>query len=198
MSKSKTQFESHPIAMVPQWLDVLGNSWIASFSLYRYTPQAVEDERERFKVPLRDVNPDWLESQLAALPPDRELAMDSVLRLGRREMHIPMVDFAADVLRQSEVISWTGQHLGLNLRLFDSGRSFHAYGTVPISRDRWIRLMGLLLLANLPDRAPLVDTRWIGHRLLAGYASLRWSRNSPRYLATPTSLSRELRPARAA
>lgn len=183
-------FAAHPVSMVPQWLDALGGGeWIASFSRYRYVPQTVEDRRERFRVPLRHVTPNWLEAQLATLPSGSELALDSVLRSGRREMHIPMVDFAADALRQVEVVAWAADHLQLSLQLFASGRSYHAYGTQPISRSKWIRLMGLLLLANLPDQPPLVDARWIGHRLLAGYASLRWSRNSPHYLSVPSAFA---------
>lgn len=180
--------ESHPISLVPQWLEAIGEGWSASFSRYRYTPQTVEDERERFKVPLHEVTTSWLERQLEGLSPDYELAMDSVLTSGRRERHIPMVDFAAKVAQQDDVISWVSQRLGVAVRLFDSGRSFHAYGTEPVSRRRWVQLMGILLLANMPDEPPLVDSRWVGHRLLAGYASLRWSQNSPRYLATPTSV----------
>ena len=180
--------DSHPISLVPEWLEAVGEGWYASFSRYRYSPQTVEDERERFKVPLRDVTKSWLERQLEGLPSDYELAMDSVLTSGRRERHIPMVDFAAKVAQQNDVILWVSQHLGLTVRLFDSGRSFHAYGTEPVSRRQWVRLMGLLLLANMPDDPPLVDSRWVGHRLLAGYASLRWSQNSPRYLSTPTAV----------
>jgi hypothetical protein len=35
--------------------------------------------------------------------------------------------------------------------------------------------MGRLLLLNLPEKPCLVDTRWVGHRLIGGYAALRWS-----------------------
>ena len=186
---SHVDFDSHPVSMVPGWLGTLGDGWTASFSRYMYTPQTVSDERERFAIPLRDVTPKWLEHQLACLPAGVELAMDSVLVCGRRTRHVPMVDFAAMPDQFSDVNSWATTHLGLSLRLFESGRSFHAYGSKPISEKRWVQFMGLLLLANLPGNAPLIDARWIGHRLLAGYSSLRWSRNSNRYLATPTSLA---------
>jgi hypothetical protein len=191
---SKPDFNSHPISMVPGWLAELGDDWAASFSRYMYSPQTIADDRERFTIPLKEVTPAWLERQLADLPAGVELAMDSTLLCGRRVRHIPMVDFSAGSEQLPDVISWTAKHLGLTLRLFESGRSYHAYGSKPISEKRWVQLMGLLLLANFPDRAPLVDARWIGHRLLAGYASLRWSKNSDQYLATPTLVASTLPP----
>jgi hypothetical protein len=41
------------------------------------------------------------------------------------------------------------------------------------------------LLQNPPLEAEVVDTRWVAHRLLAGYGTLRWTANQPRYLKEP-------------
>ncbi len=112
--------------------------------------------------------------------------MHSTLTQGRRIKHVPMIDFAVKPGMAAEVITWTDHHLGIDLQLFDSGRSFHGYGIRPISETQWVRLMGLLLLGNAPNREPVVDARWIGHRLLAGYSSLRWSNNSTHYTRWPT------------
>jgi hypothetical protein len=179
------QLDSHPIAMVPCWVNALGGDWLATFSRYCYMPQTVGEIRQRFRVPLVEVTEGWFEKQLEDLPGGYELAMDSTLCWGARRRHVPMVDFAAQVMGRGEILDWANKHLGLCLTLFDSGRSYHAYGTEPITSRHWIRLMGLLLLANLPDRPPIVDSRWIGHRLLAGYASLRWTRNTDHYLSVP-------------
>ncbi|MDZ7865648.1 hypothetical protein [Acidovorax sp.] len=182
-------YASHPVNLVPQWVNALGDGeWIASFSCYKYVPQTIVDKRERFKIPIARITPQWLEAKIAELPADSELALDSVLRFGRHEMHIPMVDFAADLCRRKEVIAWVAENLNFELQLFSSGRSYHAYGIKPVSRKKWVHLMGLLLLANMPDKPALIDTRWVGHRLLAGYSSLRWSLNSSHYLSIPTSL----------
>jgi hypothetical protein len=52
--------------------------------------------------------------------------------------------------------------------VLESGRSYHLYGYEPVDELAWLRFMGRCILAN-----PLTDTRYIGHRLIAGYAVLR-------------------------
>ena len=66
-------------------------------------------------------------------------------------------------------------------RFSNSGRSFHAYSLRLISPKEWREFMGRLLLLNLPGRSSFIDSRWVGHRLVAGYASLRWTANSEQY-----------------
>ncbi len=178
--------ETHPICMVPYWLQSLDERWLVSLSRYRYIPQRIEDRRELITVSLGELTPSWLETQLASLPEEHELALHSVFNKNKSEIHIPMVDFATKDIQQSEIFNWASDQLGITLKIFDSGRALHGYGIEPISRDKWIRFMGLLLLANLPNQQPLTDARWIGHRLLAGYSALRWSKNSSFSLKTPT------------
>ena len=74
----------------------------------------------------------------------------------------------------------------MEFAIFDSGRSFHAYGNRLLSTEEWIQFMGSLLLLNEPGKNKLIDTRWIGHRLMAGYSSLRWSCNTRWYKRFPT------------
>lgn len=181
----------HPISLVPEWHSTVGDEWDAHFSRYRYVPQSIDDYRTPIQVPLAQLNALWLRDQLDCLGPGEELAMHSTLTQGRRIRHIPMVDFAVRPEKVTEVIIWASHHLGIELQFFDSGRSFHAYGTRPISKTQWMRLMGLLLLGNAPNREPVVDSRWVGHRLLAGYSSLRWSKNTAHYLRWPTLASSE-------
>lgn len=71
---------------------------------------------------------------------------------------------------------------------YESGRSFHGYGTTLISNEEWIQLMGRLLLVNQPQQHPIVDSRWIGHRLIAGYSALRWTKNTDDYIQVPKLL----------
>lgn len=49
--------------------------------------------------------------------------------------------------------------------------------------------MGHLLLINPRNGAEVVDTRWVGHRLIGGFGSLRWSNNSGQYLGLPTRVA---------
>lgn len=48
--------------------------------------------------------------------------------------------------------------------------------------------MGKLFLATQVGVPPTVDPRWVGHRLIAGYAALRWTKNTPHYVDTPKKL----------
>jgi hypothetical protein len=178
----------HPIILASSWRTALGDGWTAHFSRYVYRPQSVEDERKYINVPLEAVTEEWLDDQLARLSPGEEISIHSKLTKGRMIRHIPMIDFAIATGAHEQVISWAREHLHMKLHVFDSGRSFHAYGVRPVTTAEWIRLMGLLLLGNLPDKAPVVDSRWIGHRLLAGYSALRWSKNTAQYVGWPTLL----------
>jgi hypothetical protein len=185
-------FETHPICMVPHWLNSLGSEWLVSLSVYKYIPQQIGEQRELITIKLDELTPSWLESQLLSLPEERELALHSVFKNGNNEIHIPMVDFATNNIQQDEIFHWASERLGITLKLFDSGRALHGYGIEPISQDKWVRFMGLLLLANIPHQQPLTDTRWIGHRLLAGYSALRWSKNSSFSLKMPTLITTDI------
>ncbi|MBY4731531.1 hypothetical protein K6V90_13420 [Cupriavidus pauculus] len=185
---SLVDFRTHPVSLVPIWQAKMGINCVATLSRYRYIPQDVSDQREVLSVKLSELTASWLNEQLNILSDDTDLALHSVIRDGRRKLHIPMVDFAAGNLAADKVVSWASDYLGISLKIFDSGRSLHGYGLEPISIDKWYKFMGLLLLANKPAEPPLVDSRWIGHRLLAGYSALRWSANSGHYLKMPTLL----------
>ncbi len=178
----------HPISLIQHWLRSVDGEWLATLSRYQYLPQKIEDKREIVTVKLGHLTASWLDEQLNSLPEGYELAFHSVLRLGRRELHIPMVDFSIASIEPQLVVAWASQYLGITLQLFDSGRSFHGYGQETISKSKWVKLMGLLLLSNSPNKPPLVDARWVGHRLLAGYSALRWSHHSSSYLKMPTQI----------
>lgn len=184
-SMSRPDFSAHPVSLVPRWSAALDSGWDAHFSRYRYSPQSVEDRRILFKVPLNLVTAEWLERQLVQLSSDEELAIHSKITKERKVRHIPMIDFAVARDEIVKLTEWSQEYLDIQFQLFASGRSFHAYGTRPVTTAEWRRLMGLLLLGNLPNRAPVVDSRWIGHRLMAGYSALRWSKNTGHYEGWP-------------
>lgn len=125
------------------------------------------------------------------LSPGEELAIHSTVITDGQLKHIPMIDFqhpnlsiclqrSAEILGQEEIESYA---------FYNSGRSYHAYKANLISCIQWRALMGKLLLVNPKDsNHPIVDARWIGHRLIAGYSALRWSCNSGRYEAIPNKV----------
>jgi len=116
------------------------------------------------------------------------------MRDGRR-LHLVMVDMSTSARAHLEKLrGFLGDNFFQRIAWYASGRSFHGYGESLLEQDEWVQFMGLLLLANQPRLEATVDPRWIGHRLLAGYASLRWTCNTSHYLTLPRSIEVVSRP----
>jgi hypothetical protein len=128
------------------------------------------------------------ESLLGGLGPGQDLALHSKLRLtGGARAHIPMLDLQGE-FREAWVDPIRALLTGFGVERFAvyaTGRSAHVYGLSPIAEADLVPYFARALLLNLPEEEPIVDVRWIGHRLEAGYGSLRWSCNGPRYLRKP-------------
>jgi hypothetical protein len=162
-------------------------------SRYVYLPQALKEKRVSFLVPASLLSSSHLGQLLGELGDDEELAFHSNVRLPNGEiMHIPMLDFSGkhiindwDVIESTLTESIRFRSVLDTFRLFDSGRSFHGYSLHLLSAQEWVLYMGALLLMNLPTGRKVVDSRWVGHRLLSGYSSLRWSCNTPHYKKMP-------------
>jgi hypothetical protein len=185
--------DGHPIQIVES-LQAAGLSGGAlTFSRYIYRPQSPFDERETFKVQMREIDVEWLEQEVANLSAGWELALNSTVETDRgRTLHIPMIDFSKSTIDSDDLLLMRrtlGASIAGGLVFFDSGRSFHAYGTKPLEPAEWRKFMGTLLLLNLPGADPLVDSRWVGHRLISGYSALRWSSNTSQYRQIPRRVS---------
>jgi len=120
-------------------------------------------------------------------PVDQELAIHSDVRVVTNErFHLVMVDMSTAAKAHLEKLrAFLGDNSFEKIVWFSSGRSFHGYGEDLLTEAEWTKFMGLLLLANKPRMEPTVDPRWIGHRLLAGYSALRWTKNTSYYLGSP-------------
>ncbi|RNF51540.1 hypothetical protein EBI00_06485 [Marinomonas hwangdonensis] len=181
--------ESHPISIV---IDSIHENIELEFSIYKYQPQSIIDERKSFPVKKLDLSDSWLLDQLNRLNENEELAFHSKFKIGSRYYHMPMIDFNCkieDIDKAKKVLSnLLPKEIFHSLSFYESGRSLHAYGSTPIPNTRWVEFMGRLLLANLPNEPSIIDTRWVGHRLVGGYSSLRWSANSDYYLKIPTKI----------
>lgn len=84
--------------------------------------------------------------------------------------HIPMMDFRCQPRRTS--LNWIikalralGEEHGA---ILESGHSYHFYGFRLLDGNEWLHFLAKCLLL-----APLVDTRYIAHRLLHGTCVLR-------------------------
>ncbi len=160
-------------------------------SYYAYTPQTVEDIRSSFLMSTEQfLDETEVYRAMEGAGEGQELAVhsDLLMRDGRR-LHLVMVDMSTSARAHLEKLrGFLGDNFFQRISWYASGRSFHGYGESLLEREEWVRFMGLLLLANQPRLEPTVDPRWIGHRLLAGYASLRWTCNTSHYLTLPRSI----------
>ncbi len=163
-------------------------------SKYVYKEDCLFDERHEMAIDGTCLTEEWVNSQISSLGEGEELALHSKLKIGARTFHMPMIDFAAEGPLSENVIDriryFLPREVMLNLAFFDSGRSYHAYSLELLSPREWTRFMGRILLINPSGGEPIIDSRWVGHRLIGGYCSLRWSNNSGKYLKTPSAIQR--------
>jgi len=197
----------HPYEFVVPFIARAAPGGVVSVSTYEYRPQSVRDVRVVRQVSMAElIEPGWLERSVGQLGPKRELSFHSTVDVGANGIrkpvfHLPMLDLAtsdADVAHQvgrrlAAVIAGEPQPDGSsvrdpNWRLFFSGRSFHLYYLALLSTESWIRFLARALLENPPGNPDIVDSRWVGHRMLAGYGALRWSWRTSHYRTAPTSV----------
>ena len=99
-----------------------------------------------------------------------------------------MIDFVGQP-HQSELrdLGMIVPEMGLkgDFVFYDTGRSLHGYLPNLIPQFIWPGYLGRLLLINKVACPAVVDIRWVGHALVRGFAALRWSHNTNRYLAMP-------------
>jgi hypothetical protein len=100
-------------------------------------------------------------------------------------MHIPVLDFHVPPSdRNQRLVEEAGRHLGLpHAAVLMSGRSYHLYGLCALTESEWLRLMLRALLLS-----PIVDSRYLAHRILANRGVLRLT-SAPSKPATPVVVS---------
>ncbi len=179
----------HPISLLEplRKLDPSAASMHFEFSRYVYRPQEINDDRQYFIIPAAEAR-QWFFNALPGLKPDEDIAFHSRLLLGRESRHIPMIDFKGrPAPTKLALVAKALSSVGIDRFVtYDSGRSLHLYGIALLTHEEWVRFLGRILLLNLPDDEEVVDVRWVGHRIMAGYGTLRWTKNNPHYLSLPT------------
>lgn len=183
---------SHPVGLVRRIEAAYGGDLLLSFSRYFYRPRQLMDERVVFTETASAVTVGWVASAVSQLEDEWELALNSVVvdKRGRKK-HLGMIDFfgrPSIALIRERARNLLGSRMAASLVLFDSGRSIHGYSLSLMGPAEWNQFLGRLLLMNVPGEEPMVDGRWIGHRLLGGYSALRWSANSSHHSAVPRLL----------
>lgn len=179
-------FDDHPIGFITLLCGIFGDDLVLTFSRYVYAPRARVDVRETFRVAATQVSPSWLRFQLLSLQPSQELALHSRVTIGRTVRHIPMLDFRGMTKGQlTAIMDVFPESFSHGLHVYFSGRSYHAYFPQLLTQSKWIKFMGSALLCSSPNDSSVIDQRWVGHRLIGGYASLRWSCNTSHYKSYP-------------
>lgn len=145
---------------------IISSQFIASALAHDAAP----DERYVL-LPSEEITAEKVLDLVANLPSGYGLAACSRVSLrSKQDAHIPMLDFrcpCSDENAQAikRMLAFAGCHDGI---LVESGRSYHFYGTTLLSEAGWIEFMGRALLF-----APIVDSRFIGHRLVDGRCRLK-------------------------
>ncbi|MCP3957171.1 MAG: hypothetical protein GY719_04905 [bacterium] len=186
-----TDLAGHPIESVERLAAEKPGIRAFELGVYIYSPQKVKDNRRVVVVQAKRLREEYCRL-LECLKPGEEIAFQSRVYLGEERRgtvrHVPLVDFACKP-EDERVVSAVGacNELGIGrMSLYASGRSLHGYAESLVTEREWARLLGRLLLENRRHDDEVIDSRWVGHRLLAGYGALRWSNSSGMYAATPT------------
>ena len=146
---------------------------VFEFSRYIYKPDSLFDEREYLSVPSSELTLNWMLDAFKSLNGEQELALHSKVVIAGRTYHIPMIDFSTPELTAkhiSRVRAFLPKKIFSSCAYFRSGRSFHAYANQLLKPKDWLEFMGRLLLINGPDARQVVDSRWVGHRLISASA----------------------------
>lgn len=189
-----TWLPRHPFFWVKNILDLsIKEKYISEdisikLSKYKYTPQSFSDERSYLSIPFKQFDEKMLYDIINSLSLNEELAFHSLIESFGDSYHFPLIDFGnvdRGIIDTGPLLE-LATHWDMSFYIYNSGRSYHAYANKLIKSSDWIGFMGSLLLLNKPSGFKLIDERWVGHRLLGGYAALRWSNNSSYYKKLPT------------
>ena len=119
---------------------------------------------------------DNLLERIKRLPEDRALAVTSRVTLyDQRKRHIPMVDFRCEPTEAylQNITEWMHEIDNTGGLVLKTTNSYHYYGITLLTDRQWVKFVGRCLLL-VPD----VDVRYLGHRLMEGWGSLRLSPDS--------------------
>jgi hypothetical protein len=160
---------------VPFWDALLALSMQQATLDERFIESALAHDmnpnEEEMLVSAAEISAENLSGIISTLRSGYGLAACSLVRLNSNDTaHIPMLDFRCPCNEQNakaieKMLLLMGHAEGI---LVESGHSYHFYGTSLLSHVEWVRFMGRALLF-----APVVDSRFVGHRLVDGQCRLK-------------------------
>jgi len=168
---------SHPVDFVECLLAEAESVAEGQISVYRCHPQSLFDDRTVYRVPIGNLRTKYNELT-EQLEQGQDIAFDSVVTMNDgSQRHLGLLDFLTSepepVQKASGLL--VTEYGASRAALVHSGKSYHLYMGVFLSHASWVQFMGRVLLLNRRDEPATVDQRWVGHRLMGGYGSLRWS-----------------------
>lgn len=182
--------QTHPLDHIEYFIASEPEIKQVEMSLYTYHPLTVQDERIIKRVDASKLRTSFYNFS-KSIEPFQEIAFHSTVYVclegQEMQMHIPMIDFkSSSESTVKEVVTTLKEEYNCeNAIIVHSGRSFHAYILKLLTFQKWTEFMGRILLFNVPEKEEIVDMRWVGHRLFAGYGALRWTKNTKQYLSEP-------------
>jgi hypothetical protein len=160
---------------IPFWDAVLAIAMTRGEIPERYVELAIlhdkSPEEHHLDMVQSEISAESVQSMLENLKDGLVLAVSSKVGLKNNGFaHIPMMDFRCEPSsKTAEIVKAAlramGEEAGL---LVNSGRSYHFYGRRLLSRDEWLRFLAMGILFS-----PIVDARYIAHRLADGACRLR-------------------------
>jgi hypothetical protein len=169
---------AHPMEFTASLLGAHTSICGVQISVYRYHSQSLLDDRTTYNISVSNLHSRY-EALVSRIDDDQDIAFDSVVTManGKTKKHFGLVDFNTSLRERAEEASdlLVREYNAPQAALVFSGRSYHLYLDVLLSHAAWVHFMGRILLLNLRNQPPVIDSRWVGHRLIGGCASLRWS-----------------------
>jgi len=130
-----------------------------------------DESLHEFMIDASELSTNGLANTLSKLAPQQALGLSSLcmLKSGVTE-HLPALDFHLPISQLNQkLVEQAARQLDLeHAVILKSGRSYHVYGLCTLMQQDWSHFMLRALLLS-----PIIDSRYIAHRLLAGRSVLR-------------------------
>ncbi len=123
------------------------------------------------KLSLNNISRQKINSYEKSISGKEMIGLCSLVELPRKKfLHIPMLDFHClpkkeNLMLVKSSLEMIGEKDGM---ILNSGRSYHYYGRELKTQEEWVDFLGRALLLS-----PIVDPRYIAHRLIDGWSILR-------------------------
>jgi hypothetical protein len=173
----------HPIALIKHYAKILHREAECEFAHYLYEKQSTVDKRTIVRCKINEAEDFFLNDSLMSISKNYDIALQSRVYIKNDIYHIPMCDFTGDINDEKMLIVFDSlKPLDIcDVVVYFSGNSYHGYGLTLIKDSDYYNYLGRLLLCNLPRKSKIIDDRWVGHRLISGYLSLRLTYNQQKY-----------------